>query len=73
MKFDTLAVHRGYRALRDGKGPDVVQPIHLTSTYMREKVESPTGPFGWLSVGIEDIEDLIADLESTFERVKKTS
>lgn len=46
MKFETLAIHTGEKPdLGPGGTGDVVMPIHLTSTYAREKVDIPTAGY----------------------------
>jgi len=43
MKFETKAIHVGEEPnLLPGGNGDVVIPVHLTTTYAREKVEHPT-------------------------------
>jgi cystathionine gamma-lyase len=43
MKFETKAIHVGEELnLLPGGNGDVVMPVHLTTTYAREKVEHPT-------------------------------
>ncbi len=43
MKFETKAIHIGEEPnLLPGGNGDVVIPVHLTTTYAREKVEHPT-------------------------------
>ncbi len=42
--FNTQAIHTGEQPeFAEGSNGDVVVPIHLTSTYAREKVDKPTG------------------------------
>ncbi len=46
MKFETLAIHTGEKPdLGPGGTGDVVMPIHLASTYAREKVDIPTAGY----------------------------
>ncbi len=52
MKFDTKSIHLGYRPFDNVTGnPDVVQPIHLTSTYARKEVEKLDGLFDYCRSG----------------------
>jgi cystathionine gamma-lyase len=46
MKFETLAIHVGEEPnFKEGATGDVTMPIHLTSTYAREKVDVPTAGY----------------------------
>ena len=46
MKFETRAIHVGEKPnFKDGGTGDVAMPIHLTSTYAREKVDIPTAGY----------------------------
>lgn len=46
MRFETRAIHVGEEPnLKDGGTGDVVMPIHLTSTYARAKVDTPTAGY----------------------------
>jgi cystathionine gamma-lyase len=46
MKFETLAIHVGEEPnFKEGATGDVAMPIHLTSTYAREKVDVPTAGY----------------------------
>ena len=46
MKFETRAIHVGEKPnFKDGGTGDVAMPIHLTSTYAREKVDFPTAGY----------------------------
>ncbi|HER00261.1 MAG TPA: PLP-dependent transferase [candidate division Zixibacteria bacterium] len=43
MKFETKALHVGEEPnISDGGSGDVVSPIHLTSTFARDKIDQPT-------------------------------
>lgn len=43
MKFETRAIHTGEEPnLEQGGSGDVVMPIHLTSTFARNKIDQPT-------------------------------
>ena len=46
MKFETRAIHIGEEPnLKEGGTGDVAMPIHLASTYAREKVDVPTAGY----------------------------
>lgn len=46
MKFETRAIHVGEEPnLKEGGTGDVAMPIHLASTYAREKVDIPTAGY----------------------------
>lgn len=46
MRFETRAIHVGEEPnLKDGGTGDVAMPIHLTSTYARAKVDTPTAGY----------------------------
>ncbi|MCB0274589.1 MAG: PLP-dependent transferase [Calditrichaeota bacterium] len=46
MKFETRAIHAGEKPnLKEGGSGDVAKPIHLASTYAREKVDVPTAGY----------------------------
>src|SRR3989344_1743701 len=52
MKFDTKAIHVGEEPnLKDGGSGDVTIPIHLSSTFAREKVNVPTGGYEYSRSG----------------------
>lgn len=52
MKFATKAIHVGNEPnLKDGGSGDVVVPIHLSTTFAREKVDKPTGGFEYSRSG----------------------
>jgi len=46
MKFTTKGIHVGEKPnLREGASGDVITPLHLSTTFAREKVEVPTGGY----------------------------
>ena len=46
MRFETRAIHVGEEPnLKEGGTGDVAMPIHLASTYAREKVDTPTAGY----------------------------
>jgi cystathionine gamma-lyase len=46
MRFETRAIHVGEEPnMKDGGTGDVAMPIHLTSTYARAKVDTPTAGY----------------------------
>lgn len=46
MKFETIAIHAGEEPnLKEGGSGDVVSPIHLTSTFARDRIDNP--PMGY--------------------------
>lgn len=52
MKFDTKAIHIGNEPnLKDGGSGDVVVPIHLSTTFARQKVDQPTGGYEYSRSG----------------------
>lgn len=52
MRFETKAVHAGEENdFREGADGDVVTPIHLASTFAREKVDAPTGGYEYSREG----------------------
>lgn len=52
MRFETTAVHAGEEHdFSDGASGDVVRPIHLASTFAREKVDVPTGGYEYSREG----------------------
>ena len=52
MQFETKAVHRGEEPnLREGGTGDVVAPIHLSSTFARQKVTEPTQGYEYSRTG----------------------
>lgn len=52
MKFETRAIHVGEKPnYKEGGTGDVAMPIHLTSTYAREKVDIPTAGYEYSRTG----------------------
>jgi cystathionine gamma-lyase len=52
MKFETKAIHVGEEPnFREGGSGDVVVPIHLSSTFARKEVETPTGGYEYSRTG----------------------
>ncbi len=52
MKFETIAVHVGEEPeLNEGGSGDVVTPIHLSSTFARKKVDTPTRGYEYSRTG----------------------
>ncbi|MBN2365685.1 MAG: aminotransferase class I/II-fold pyridoxal phosphate-dependent enzyme [Calditrichaeota bacterium] len=52
MKFETKAIHVGEEPnLKPGGSGDVAQPIHLATTFAREKVDHPTGGYEYIRSG----------------------
>lgn len=52
MKFSTKAIHVGNEPhMKEGGSGDVVIPIHLSTTFAREKVDTPTGGFEYSRSG----------------------
>ena len=46
MKFSTKSIHTGEEPdFREGASGDVIAPLHLSTTFARDKVENPTGGF----------------------------
>ncbi len=52
MKFETKAIHVGEEPnLQPGGSGDVAHPIHLATTFAREKVDHPTGGYEYIRSG----------------------
>jgi cystathionine gamma-lyase len=52
MKFETRAIHTGEEPnLAKGGSGDVVMPIHLTSTFARNKIDQPTNGYEYSRSG----------------------
>lgn len=52
MKFSTSAIHIGSEPnLKDGGSGDVVIPVHLSTTFAREKVDKPTAGYEYSRSG----------------------
>jgi cystathionine gamma-lyase len=52
MKFETKAIHVGEEPnLQAGGSGDVVSPIHLATTFARERVDHPTGGYEYIRTG----------------------
>lgn len=68
MKFETKAIHIGEEPnLKEGGTGDVVIPIHLTSTYARNKIDNPPGGYEYSRSGNptrDALEKRIASLEN---------
>lgn len=66
--FDTKAIHAGETPdFRDGATGDVVVPIHLSTTFAREKVEEPTAGYEYtrsLNPTRKALEEKLAALEN---------
>ncbi len=46
MKFSTRSIHTGEKPdFREGASGDVIAPLHLSTTFAREEVETPTAGF----------------------------
>ena len=67
-EFDTRAIHAGEKPdFREGATGDVVVPIHLSTTFAREKVEEPTAGYEYtrsLNPTRKALEDKLAALEN---------
>lgn len=67
--FSTKAVHIGEEPdFRDGKSGDVTVPIHLSSTFARKNIETPTGGYEYSRTGNptrDALEKKYAALENT--------
>jgi len=52
MKFETKAIHIGEEPnFKEGGSGDVVIPVHLSSTFAREKVDEPTSGYEYSRTG----------------------
>lgn len=65
--FDTNAIHAGEKPdFREGATGDVVVPIHLSTTFAREKLDEPTGGYEYtrsLNPTRKALEEKLATLE----------
>ena len=68
MKFETRAIHHGEEPnLEKGGSGDVVMPIHLTSTFARNKIDQPTNGYEYSRSGNptrDALEQRLAALEN---------
>ncbi len=52
MKFSTAAIHVGNEPnFKEGGSGDVITPIHLSTTFAREKIDRPTGGYEYSRSG----------------------
>lgn len=67
-EFDTRAIHAGEKPdFREGATGDVVVPIHLSTTFAREKIDEPTAGYEYtrsLNPTRKALEDKLAALEN---------
>ncbi len=67
MKFSTKSIHTGEEPdFREGASGDVIAPLHLSTTFARDKVENPTGGFEYsrsLNPTRKTLEQKLAALE----------